>query len=352
MKLGELKQIEEGFFSNLKDKWRQGSYQNQVEKIFIQDFVQDAFVSLNNGVKGGLVDANIKSTPNAGSNTPPPSPGSPPGAAPGSPPGAAPGSPPGAAPGSPSPPDSAKAAAQRGRQTKAEEDRKYDEYVNKELKDMGLKIGDIVTVNLDGKQVKGVVSGIGGYEGQFKFLPNTTDPRAPEFPARVYVDDIVNSAPGTPTTESATYQKLNHLFENIVNTLEQAATGKMSISQYMMNWFGQYMQGVQWQGSKDTVQQMLDQLQDEYPNNATQNINNLARTAFALSKASSKPPAGAPDQFKKEKTDAPKKAEEIAADLGEIAATNPELYRELYANLPKPGAPGAAGTVAESRKRK
>lgn len=241
MKLNDLKKIEEGFFGNLKDKWRQGSYQNQVEKIFIQDFVQDAFVSLNNGVKGGLIDANIKSTPNAGSNTPPSSPASAPGA-----------------------------------------------------------------------------------------------------------------APGTPTTESATYQKLNHLFENIVNTLEQAATGKMSISQYMMNWFGQYMQGVPWQGSKDTVQQMLDQLQDEYPKNATQNINNLARTAFALSKASSKPPAGAPDQFKKEKTEAPKKAEEIAADLGEIAATNPDLYKELYNNLPKPQAApaAAAGTVAESRKRK
>ena len=62
MKLNDVKQIEEGVFSAIKDRFKQGGYQTNVQNIFIKDFVQDAITSLNNGIKGELIDPNIKST--------------------------------------------------------------------------------------------------------------------------------------------------------------------------------------------------------------------------------------------------------------------------------------------------
>ena len=63
MKLNELNQIEEAMFSGIRGMLSgQGGYQTRVQDIFIKDFVQDALTSLNNGVKGGLIDPNLKTT--------------------------------------------------------------------------------------------------------------------------------------------------------------------------------------------------------------------------------------------------------------------------------------------------
>jgi hypothetical protein len=64
MNLTELNKIEESIVSSIKGMFTgQGGFQTKVQDIFIKDFVQDAITSLNNGVKGGLIDANVKSTP-------------------------------------------------------------------------------------------------------------------------------------------------------------------------------------------------------------------------------------------------------------------------------------------------
>jgi hypothetical protein len=69
MNLNELNKIEEGIVSSIKGMFSgQGGYQTQVQDIFIKDFVQDAITSLNNGVKGGLINPAAKS---AGSSAQP-----------------------------------------------------------------------------------------------------------------------------------------------------------------------------------------------------------------------------------------------------------------------------------------
>jgi hypothetical protein len=56
MKIEEFKKPTNEAFAGLRGMFSgQGTFQTQVQDIFIRDFMQDALVSLNNGIKGGLV---------------------------------------------------------------------------------------------------------------------------------------------------------------------------------------------------------------------------------------------------------------------------------------------------------
>ena len=265
MKLNDVKQIEEGVFSAIKDRFKQGGYQTNVQNIFIKDFVQDAITSLNNGVKGGLIDPNIKSTGQ------------------------------GAAPAAP-----ANGAAPAGQQ-----------FMGKIAPNAGpatkpaAPASPFSTPTLN--QPKTTVSATG----------------APSKPG-----SITSGGPGMKVKESS-YAKMNRIFESIINIDEEAQL--RTIGDYMMDWFGQYMQGVEWQGSKAIVQQKINKLQDDYPKNVDANLEALARIGLALSKAGS--PAGAPPEFNKAKQEIASSVEDLKGTLEELSKSNPIAYNNLIKNL-------------------
>lgn len=270
MKLNDVKQIEEGVFSAIKDRFKQGGYQTNVQNIFIKDFVQDAITSLNNGVKGGLIDPNIKST-GASSNT---------------------------------------------------------------------QFGTVTPAGV------GPATGAAGTTVTPSNTTNTLNAPtvgAPKTTVSTKVSpggapgSITSGGPGMKVKESS-YTKMNRIFESIINIDE--AEQLRTISDYMMDWFGQYMQGVEWTGSKAIVQQKIDKLQDEYPKNVDANLEALARIGLALSKAGS--PAGAPPEFNKAKQEIASSVEDLKGTLEELSKSNPRAYNDLIKTLkPVQVRPGA-----------
>lgn len=96
------------------------------------------------------------------------------------------------------------------------------------------------------------------------------------------------------------YIKLNSLFESIVKLDED--DGKQSISDYMLNWFNQYMTGVNWKSQQATVIPMIKAIEASYgKDKGKAAIKTLAKTAYALSKSNTSMPAGMKDELSKMK---------------------------------------------------
>ena len=278
MNINELSKIEESIVSSIKGMFTgQGGFQTKVQDIFIKDFVQDAITSLNNGVKGGLIDANAKSTPAASTA---------------------------ASNAAPVPAASNAPAA-------GDDEPAGQQYMGKIAPDARpatkppSPVSPFATPTLN--QPKTTVSATG----------------APSRPG-----SITSGGPGIKVKES-TYDKMNRIFESIVNIDEQAEL--RTISDFMMDWFGQYMQGVNWQASQAIVKQKLDKLQDEYPKNVDANLKDLARVGLALSKAGN--PAGAPQEFTQARKQAQGSIQELKAALDELAESDPNGYNELIKTL-------------------
>lgn len=262
MKLNELKKIEEGIVSSIKGMFTgQGGYQTQVQDIFIKDFVQDALTSLNNGVKGGLIDPNAKSTGTSTTN-----------------------------------------------------------FGNATASNVGPATGDTKTSltpsNAANPLTAPTVSGAPKTSVSTRVTPGGTP------------GGITAGGPGMTMKESS-YDKLNQIFESIVNIDEQVDL--KTISEFMMDWFTQYMEGVNWQSSQAIVKQKLDKLQDEYPANVKQNLTDLAKIGLALSKTGT--PAGAPPEFSQVKKSMGNSITDLKAELDGLAKSNPQAYNELLKSL-------------------
>jgi hypothetical protein len=272
MNLNELNKIEEGVVSSIKGLFTgQGGYQTKVQDIFIKDFVQDALTSLNNGVKGGLINPAAKST------------GS-----------------------------SAQPAAQPATGTANTAQPAGQQYMGKIAPNAGpatkpaAPASPFATPTLN--QPKTTVSA------------NTTTASKP--------GSITTGGPGIKVKESP-YDKMNRVFESIIN-IDEAPEAR-TIADFMTDWFTQYMQGVNWQSSQAIVKQKLNKLQDEYPKNVNQNLTDLARMGLALSKTST--PAGAPQEFSQAKKQEAGSIQELKSTLDALAITDPAGYNELIKTL-------------------
>jgi hypothetical protein len=286
MNLNELNNIEEGIFDAIKDRFQQGGYQTQVQNIFINDFVQDAITSLNNGIKGGLIDPNAKST--GAASTEPAAPA------------AAPTTTPGAVP--TTSPTQVPPAQQTGQAMSPQQTATAQLQTRAGIQPTGQKMT-----------------------------------AAQRTQAQLQARKMQAAQKPVPVKESS-YDKMNQIFESIIN-IDEAAQLR-TVGDFMMDWFGQYMEGVNWQGSKAIVQQKLDKLQDEYPKNIKQNLTDLARIGLALSKAGT--PAGAPKEFAQAKQQSAGSVQELKAALEGLAKSNPQMYNELLKSL-RPVSVSAAG---------
>lgn len=298
MKLNDVNQIEEGVFSAIKDRFKQGGQQTTIQNIFIKDFVQDAITSLNNGVKGGLIDPNIKST-GPSSNTQ---------FGTATPAGAGPAT--GAAGSTVTPSNTA---------------------------------NPLTAPTISGAPKTSVSTTVapGGTPGGITTGGVARTPAKPAASTKPYSwspqgmninpDTKISSlgAVGQAAKESRHYNKLNAIFESIVNIDE--ADQLRTIADYMMDWFGQYMKGVTWESSKSVVQQKINKLQDEYPKNVDANLKDLARIGLALSKAGS--PAGAPPEFANAKKEMTASIADLKGTLENLSKSDPRAYNELIKNL-------------------
>lgn len=282
MNLNELNQIEEGIISSIKGLFTgQGGQQTKVQDIFIKDFVQDAITSLNNGVKGGLISTAAPAA-SSGSDTP-----------------AA------AATNAPTTPTSSSAAIPTTSPTQVPP-----------AQQTGQTMSNQQTATAKMQTRAGIKP-----TGQ----PMTAAQRTQ---AQLQARKMKAAQKPVPVKES-TYDKMNRIFESIINVDEEA--GQRTVADFMMDWFTQYMQGVNWQSSQAVVKQKLDQLQKEYPSNVKKNLTDLARIGLALSKVSS--PAGAPQEFSQAIKQEKNSIEELKNALANLAKSDPQGYNELIKTL-------------------
>jgi hypothetical protein len=300
MKLNDLNNIEEGLLSSIKDRFAQGGFQTKVQNIFIKDFIQDAMVSINNGLKGGLVQ-DPKSTVAPATDT------------------EQTGTQPAAPSSSAAIPTTSPTQVPPAQQT-------------------GQKMSPQQTATAKMQTRAGIQP-----TGQ-KMTP------AQRTQAQLQARKMQAAQKPVPVKESA-YDKMNRVFESIINIDE--AGEMMSLSDYLMSWFAQYMNGVAWEGSKPIVKTKIDALAKDYPNNLKANLTSLAQTALALSKAAT--PAGAPQEFTQMRQAGVKDVQqtytEIKAALDELSKVNPDLYNKFIKTLtPVTATPGASAGLAEEKK--
>lgn len=98
------------------------------------------------------------------------------------------------------------------------------------------------------------------------------------------------------TVQENTYQRLDAIFESIMEATDpNQPSGNPSIGDYLYDWFNQYMSGVNWHSKEAQIIPYIQAIEKGY-NPVTKSkgaITQLAKVAFALSKAYGTSPRGA-----------------------------------------------------------
>lgn len=138
------------------------------------------------------------------------------------------------------------------------------------------------------------------------------------------------------------YVKLDQLFESILEATTEPAQQTQSISEYLYDWFGQYMSGSNWENKKASIIPLINQVQAS--GGSKSSIKKLARAAYSVASAGGKTPKGALNAMPAANTQQQpsaqaKSAEEITKDLAELEKTNPDEYKKLVAAIMSKPAP-------------
>lgn len=82
--------------------------------------------------------------------------------------------------------------------------------------------------------------------------------------------------------EEATYDRLNSLFESIIEAEDEASTAK-SIGEYMLEWFAVYMNGTNWESYRPKITELCRNIESSYrTGNWKGAIKTLAKAAFSI----------------------------------------------------------------------
>jgi hypothetical protein len=323
-----------------------GFKQQMLQDIFLKDFYDDAYTSLDNALKGGLVSTDIKGSL-TGSKQVDPTDIDPTGDA--------------------APATSKTAGAVAGQKAQQQTTQTINNYVKgaaqaiNQTTDKNQKIAlikELVNSMADRQGSPEWDNAFKGVEGIIKRAgadPNFANAainnlKAGKTMAEAYqiyfINKLIESVGLTwkdvglcVITENKKYYiaetkfiKLNQLFESIL----EASSGQQSISEYMLDWFNMYMTGVPWRSKEAMVLPMIQAIEDSYPQGYKDAIKTLARTAFALSKSLTAMPKGMQDELANMKKDAPAKAEkpeDVAGAIENLAKTNPKAYNDLVRKL-------------------
>ena len=411
-----------------------GFKQQMIQDMFLKDFYDDAFTSLDNAVKGRLVNPKARGTlsptaveknpadvkPEQGQPGAKPAPAAP--AAPGTP--AARGTPPVAptTPGAPAAKPSATAPAVAAKKAQQQTTQNINNYVKQaaqsinQATDKNQKIAltkELVNSMADRQGTPEWNNAVKGVEGIIKRAgtdPNFANQAVNNLRSgktmseawRIYFANKLVEAVGLTWKDlglsvlqegknyyiaETRYVKLNQLFESImevttggpgigaapagttatvgkagstpaaqnINTppnatlaaptvpakqqQSQSSGGPQSVGQYMLAWFNQYMNGVDWKASEATVLPMIQAIEDSYPSGYKNAIKTLAKAAFAISKASPSMPAGIKDETDK-----------LDQEGGEEKPTTGDFGANAHKKPEANAAPAA--TTTESRRRR
>lgn len=279
-----------------------GTKQQLTQDIFLKDFYQDALVSLDNGIKAGFIDPAKKYTTPRTKKEPTVPPGPTP-----------PGTPAPAVPTSTTIPPAKKPAGPTSAQATVAAAKQFNKGVTKAQSAKA----DVRAANEKLKKDAEAAS------------------RKPAFQQDA-TDRVMIQKARAAGLISENYNRLNYVFESILGELDSGKGGSMSITEYMLDWFGQYMNGVNWEGKKNMVLPYIQQIQNSYRSDKGRRaIQNLAKLAFSLSKAYGQAPAGAQNATNNTPASAPSPSkkinpEQLAADL---ASLKPREREEVLAKV-------------------
>lgn len=161
--------------------------------------------------------------------------------------------------------------------------------------------------------------------------PTATVGKAGTSPASKNINTPSNATLSTPTVPKA-------------NTQQSASGGLQSVGEFMLDWFNQYMSGVDWKSKESIVLPMIQDIENSYPGGYKKAIKTLANTAYALSKSSPKFPKGIEDELANMDSAGGEKSS-ASVDFGAGAHKKPETG-EKDSTAPK------TTTTTESRRRR
>jgi len=362
MKINEInqpKKLNEGAFLDLllgpelASKYGKQNRHEEAERIFLDDFIDDATVSIRNGIKSGLVDPKLVDSDDPADKINPVDPSS-----------VSPASPAAGAPSGTTAPDDAQ--------------QQTSQNINNYVRNVASEINKTTDKNQKIALTKELVNAMADRQGTPEW--NNAIATAQQIVKRSGADpNFVNAAinnlrSGKMMTEAwriyfvnkllesvkltwddiglcvlkegrnyyfadKKYTALNYIFESIV-----ASDGAQSITSYMTTWFDTYMDGVDWRAKQSIVLPAIKEVEKTYKTDEGRAaLEKLGRLAFALSGPAGQPPAGAKDIIDKSGSSAAPAApapsrklnpDQLAADL---AALKP---REREAVLDKVKAAG------------
>lgn len=90
------------------------------------------------------------------------------------------------------------------------------------------------------------------------------------------------------------FEKLNHIFEGMISEMDGTGEATISITDHMLEWFGLYMTGVNWESKKAAILPQIKKIQDTYGSDKGKAaIKNLAKFAYSISGKGGQIPKGA-----------------------------------------------------------
>jgi hypothetical protein len=317
-----------------------GTKHQLTQDIFLKDFYQDAITSIDNAVKGGILD--LKNTGFGGDTAPdqqkkdtatgtekpevtpgaPESPNSPAGTTAGT---SAAAKTPQATPATPGG-QNIKITGNTGAKQAASVNLMQPKPVAKAAVQQGPKY----SMNITGK----TGTGIGG----------TAKPAAKQ-PSQAELDaDQERMATGT--NENRKFYELNKIFESILQVNEDTSE---TLSQYLYAWFGKYMAGTDWKSREATIKPIVLDIEQKYLSKGDWKggLKKLAQAGYAIASASKAVPKGAQNAVPTgaEKKDASKKLDfgvhdsgvppEIDQQMQKLQKSNPEAFKNYMAKYGK-----------------
>lgn len=143
----------------------------------------------------------------------------------------------------------------------------------------------------------------------------------------------LSSLGATGKLAESTYYNLNRVFESVVSEMNGEGAETVSITDHMLEWFGQYMDGANWESKKAAIIPQIKKIQDTYSSDKGKAaIKNLARLAYSITgQRGGGMPAGAKNAVQNTTGAQPSAAnnltpEELAAAL---AAQPPEVQQKV-----------------------
>ena len=135
---------------------------------------------------------------------------------------------------------------------------------------------------------------------------------------------ISRSNQKTTMTDAEEFRRLNQIFESIM----EAGHPDPTISEYMMSWFGKYMDPVNWNKYQSKIKSLTDQIQSTYNKDKGEAaIGKLARMAFSIAQSTPQAPAGMRDEVDKPGVEAPDP--KLKPIIDGLAKLSPEQREQL-----------------------